>query len=591
MLTALLLAAVCTALTSSRGGVVGNPCIGLRDSSNATANADKLSACLDGGGASLSGTYPVNRGVVIAARPCVLSGFHTSATISNIRDQLQYVGAVTTASVITVKGSGAGSIIEGLWVNGNGRIGSLTGEAVVVSLGAGNVTVRRCKLTGATFPSPFVWQAGSTRAWVRSHPALADAAAPGPAFADGGSRTIALGSECIPGPAWPGCYGSASASANDPLTDGFALVAQSRSDLVAGAVAIFANSSAGFEPIIEDDHARGISWGYANAGGAAPIGTVVVAGWGFLLEDSFVGHALQGLNLCGTKDVTLRGNQLGLTGCDTVVLCGTAANLTIDGNVFCGAGYFCPNARGKRSENMVGLFDLSADAISSKGLNYIPAAGIFGGYPEIRLARVSIVANTFSDSSCALPWTIGPSFAACGNGLDLTGINTLGLGKAGTDLYWGPRTFASSSTKQCYPAQCALGSAGCFDSARHCVESTGFAAPAFADSSTKSCSPTSCTIDPHDKGCFDSLESCLSANPTFTDVTRLRFDVSNNTLEKGGAPRPHACPVGDPAPPTLCSSCDASYPVDIWKGYNKHACNFTGNTINWDGKTAIFVHY
>jgi hypothetical protein len=287
----------------------------------------------------------------------------------------------------------------------------------------------------------------------------------------------------------------------------------------------------------------------------------------------------------------LRGNQLGLTGCDTIVLCGTAVNLTVEGNTFCGAGYFCPNARGKRSQNMVGLYDLSADAVSPQGLNYIPAAGIFGGYPEIRFSGVTVAGNTFSDSSCSRSWPVGPSFAACGNGLDLTGVNTLGLGKAGTDLFWGPTTFASSSAKQCYPARCVRGSAGCFDSQQHCVESTGFVAPAFADSTTKSCAPTSCSVGPHDEGCFDSLAHCMSANPTFTDVTRLRFDVFNNTLEKSPAPRPHACPVGDPAPPTLCSNCDSSYPVDIWKGYNQHACNFSHNVINWAGKTTIYVHY
>jgi len=561
-------------------------CTALKDSGNASMNSDRLSSCLDAGSTTLiSGIFPVDRGVIIDSdiANVEFAGLHGDLCGDSsrvCRDQLRYVGAVTTTPLLVVKD--AGSHIQNLWINANGRVGALTGEAVVVQLGAVGVVVEHCKLTGATFPSPFVWQTGTTREWIASQPRLADSAAPGPAFADAKAKTISLGSQCTVGQA--GCYGSASAAAQDPLTSGYSLTG---TDLVAATVDLFTSGKA--EPILEDDSARNISWGYANAGGKAPLGTVVVSGSGFLLADSFVGHALQGFNLCGAKDVILRRNQLGLTGCDTIVLCGTATNLTIADNTFCGAGYYCPNARGVRSQNMVGLYDLSADAVPKSLLRYIPAAGIFGGYPQIQLFGVEITGNDFSDGSCAR-WPVGPSFGACGNGLDLTGVNTLGLGKAGTKLYWGPLTFADSSAKQCYPANCKLGTAGCFDSPAHCVASTRFIAPAFGDAGTKSCAPRACAVG-RDEGCYGSLSACIAGNPSFTDVTRLRFLVSNNTLKKSSGHHRHTCPVGDPAPPTLCSSCDGAYPVDVWKGYNKFACTFEGNYIDWAGHKDVYVHY
>ena len=251
-------------------------------------------------------------------------------------------------------------------------------------------------------------------------------------------------------------------------------------------------------------------------------------------------------------------------------------------------------------------------------------AGIFGGYPELRLFGVSIHNNIFKDDCdggssplasrnepvagwrtprhqlaavAGTPgqWPIGPSFASCGNGLDLTGVNTLGLGRKGTSLYWGPTTFGSSASSLCYPSQCQLGTAGCFDTPSHCVASTGFTAPAFADAGTHSCSPGPCVIGPHDQGCYDSMAHCLADNPSFTDVTKLRLEVLNNTLHKRAAPRNRAlgCPVsGDPdPPPTLCSACDGAYPVDIWQGYNQFACRFSGNDIDWAGHSSIYVHY
>ena len=343
-------------------------CAGLRDSGNATSNADQVALCVDSGLLTIIyGLFPVDRGIIIGRAGVTLRGFGNASLCNEPPcDQLQYVGPVTTSSLLTV--SGPSARISDMWLNGNSRIGALSGEAVVVSFGAPDVLVQNCKLTGATYPSPYVWQTGNTRDWVAAHPALADSAAPGTAFADSGSATITLGSGCTLGSA--GCYSSASAAAGDPRTKGYRLAG---TDLVEATVKLFADAKA--DPIVEDDHIRRVSWGYANGGGAAPLGTVVVAGWGFVLEDSYVGHALQGFNLCGTKDVVLRRNRLGLTGCDTIVLCGTATNLTLDSNTFCGAGYFCPNSRGKRSENMVGLHDLSGDAVPSSLLNYIPAAG------------------------------------------------------------------------------------------------------------------------------------------------------------------------------------------------------------------------
>jgi hypothetical protein len=494
--------------------------------------------------------------------------------------------------LLTVQKGADRSIVSNLWLNGNGRIGALSGEAHVVNLQAKHVLIERCKLTGATYPSPYVWKTGDTRDWAKEQPDILPIIAPGSAFADSGKRTIIICSKCTPGPGWPGCYGSLFAAINDPLTEGYTL---SGVDLVAAHIAAIASGKIQ-TPSITDDHIRGISWGLANGGGSGPLGTFVVYGSGFSLVDSEVGHALQGLQLCGAEDVTLHNNWLGLTGCDTIVLCGSATNVTISNNSFCGSGFYCPNHRGARSENMVGMFDLSRDAVAIAALGYVPAAGIFGGYPEIRFFDVTVSGNIFqdkcSDSSAVhtRPWAVDPSFSSCGNAIDLTGINTLGKGKAGTLLYWGPLFFASATAKTCSPRPCKLGSEGCFDTREHCQESTGFVAPGFADSATNSCAPQACAVG-EDEGCFDSMDSCVSANPAFTDVTGLRFDVSKNVFSKSRQTST-GCPVGRPnVSLAVCKSCDGAHAIDIWKGYNANTCAFSDNTIAWDGESSIYVHY
>lgn len=557
-------------------------CAGLTSSGNATANRLLLNECLYmQRAATVVGRYPVDGSVHVVREGTKLLGQPWPGA-QQPSSHLLYVGPVTTSSLLIV--SGADAIVANLWVNGNGRIGALTGSAAVVSLGSG-ATVSRCHLTGATFPAPYVWQTGATCAWVRTNPATANTALPGPAFADATSRSVSGNSSCTLGTA--GCYITLAAACSAPPNQAFALSGPS----LPAAVVAAAASGKLREPIIVDDVTRGISWGLAAGGGTAPIGTYVVGGSNFTLTASFVGHALQGLNLCGTSNVLLQGNTLGLTGCDTIVLCGTATNLTLQGNTFCGSGYYCPNNHGARSQHMAGIDDLSTDVVPPAQLGYVPAAGVFGGYPEIRFSGVVVAQNQFHDSCAA--WPVGPAFPTCGNGLDLTGVNTLGLKQQGAKLYWGPITFADSGTATCSPMQCVVGrDAGCFATPAACQRSTGFIAPAFADATTRACSPQRCQPGKGDQGCYASLGDCMAGNPSFTDVTTLSFEVSGNTMHKSNATASaHACPVGTPAPPMLCAQCSGAYPIDVWQGYNEHTCTFVNNSIAWDGHTGVYVHY